>query len=1023
MARKVLAEFDAIDGPFLNKMRAIDRSIGRFETGTLNAFGRVEKGISGLLSSASQLRNVTGLVAGWLGASLATEFLDTATRIHNAMKSINSDSKEAFEGLYLAATRSLTSMDGMAQGVMRMHKVMGDTQPLSKSIRQIETLNKLLALGGKSTTERESTLLQFTQALQAGALQGDEMRALRENAPVEFLRAIAKEAGGTISDLKKFSAEAKITTDVMIRALNSLEQEADTRIKNVTLTIADGANAMRNGAIVAAEGFDKGLGLSRATVATLTTVGDLLGSNADAAEMFGQAVKAAGLVFAASLGGRAIQSNITAFRSMGPALQATAAATAATAAADYKAVQASTAKVAAIQRKVTALALEGASSTKVAAAQVALARAEVTAQAATTRYAASANAASAAQQRLAMSARATAAAGAMLRNAWAFLGGWPGLLLMAGTAALTFGASIETAADRISRLTTSTEGASNASDALIDVQSRLTEAMQEYGETGTEASRKIVEATKAELTAKRSLLELENKRLLGIQAERKAEMERLQSVVNSIAKPEDSLIGVVPKPTASSSAAETTAYADLLADAQRQYNAEAQVSLDKIKALGAEYALTEAQISRTNDMLRSATESHAARAEANLASERQAIALTDEGLAKYREKLAVLTQEADIQRLINVYGEDSVQVTVARLAAEREAYATALAAEGITGEFRDRLMEAWDAANLLSKTNIAATIAAALGPASALGDLLWRAANAWDQVKARAGIGTGPGFEGKGRSGSTAPPSREAAPTLDDLIDRYSSNGGGGGGGGGGSDPQEEALRFIEQMMTAEEKRAKQIKEMTDLRKQLVATYGPEAAIVAQLDEALQRAGESMSALDTVAKGFFDTLSDEIANSIEDWKGWGSLIRSILASLVRQHGADFFTALLTPGKQVGGGLGTLLGNLLTGQNHSGGNEHGRVPRYVSPAAFIGAPRFHNGLASDEFTAILQKGETVLPKGMILGGGGVTINMPVDMRGADESMKPYIDGRLQQLQKEFPSRVLGAIQQHKKSRSL
>jgi len=35
---------------------------------------------------------------------------------------------------------------------------------------------------------------------------------------------------------------------------------------------------------------------------------------------------------------------------------------------------------------------------------------------------------------------------------------------------------------------------------------------------------------------------------------------------------------------------------------------------------------------------------------------------------------------------------------------------------------------------------------------------------------------------------------------------------------------------------------------------------------------------------------------------------------------------------------------------------------------VPAGMFIGAPRLHDGLASDEFPAILQKGEIVLPKG-------------------------------------------------------
>jgi hypothetical protein len=40
-----------------------------------------------------------------------------------------------------------------------------------------------------------------------------------------------------------------------------------------------------------------------------------------------------------------------------------------------------------------------------------------------------------------------------------------------------------------------------------------------------------------------------------------------------------------------------------------------------------------------------------------------------------------------------------------------------------------------------------------------------------------------------------------------------------------------------------------------------------------------------------------------------------------------------------------------------------------------------APRLHNGLAADEFPAVLQKGETVVPKGKPAGTvNNVTINV-------------------------------------------
>ena len=67
--------------------------------------------------------------------------------------------------------------------------------------------------------------------------------------------------------------------------------------------------------------------------------------------------------------------------------------------------------------------------------------------------------------------------------------------------------------------------------------------------------------------------------------------------------------------------------------------------------------------------------------------------------------------------------------------------------------------------------------------------------------------------------------------------------------------------------------------------------------------------------------------------------------------------------------------------------HSGGvvGGAGNATRMAHPAMFVGAPRFHNGLMPDEFPAILQKGEAVIPKNQtaaLFGGGGVSIPISV-----------------------------------------
>lgn len=1120
MARKVIAEFDAIDGPFINKLRAIDASVSRFETGTLSAFGRVEKGMNGLLASASRLQNVSGIIAGGFGAGMAAGFLDQATRIRRALKEAGDSSQEAFEKAFLGAQRSLSSFEAFSQGVARMAKATGDG--FDASVRNMETLNKLLVLGGKTTQERMSTMIQFSQALQANVLQGEELRSLRENAPIELIRAIAREAGGTIEDLKEFGAQGRITAEVMIRALKSLEEEADIRMQSVTLTISEATTTLANAAIVASEAFDRGLGLSRATVAGLTGLAQILGESAAAAEMFGRALQVA---LAAGLGmyaGGKITAAIGAQRDFAEGLRTSAenarkeavatrlaanaaqeahgkkrsamdeflrkqdqvitaarttaaeeakAATAARHAAEVRkansaaAVRMAQAELAAMDKRIAketrlrslgfsgedrrelygdaaytrriggmneqqfnealrqrealqarlakldadriaseravtaAVGREAATrsrldmagmqavvdydkKTKRERARLAkeLAAAEARVETAMQRQTVAAQAAAAANARLAFSTRAVAAAGTMLRSAWDFLGGWPGLILTAGLAFLALRGNVESAAERFDRLTSDTGEAARAADTLRDVQSRLNDAIREAGRESDASSARIIANTQAELKAKRDLLALETKRLETMQAERQAEINRLQAEVDGIYRSAEGEVRVQRQVN------DDPAYlAQIMADA----DAKAAGLNDKIIELQANMALTGQAIAENNALL--------------------------------NETAAAAGATADQLR--------STEPTMAQLEASAK-------------EFAERLGIARDNAVEFAEVDMASGVAAAASQASALVSFLDAAisraeairqnAQQWidsQQPGGAADLANQYAQYGQGRQAFNDR-AREKAPLYTPF--RVPSDGGtGSGAGSGGGRAQEnelerEALSLIESMMTAEERRAQKIAEAIQLREQLVVKYGAEHEMVQRVDEAIERMNQNLEESKSLSEQFFESMSDAIASSINDWKGWGNLVRSILASLVQKHGVDFFTALLMPGAQAGNSLGTWAGNMLTGQLHTGGGMHQRSARSVPAAAFMGAPRFHNGLLGlkpDEFTAILQKGETVLPKGMSLGGASVTVVNNNDFRGVDNVSRAFMEEQVAKMQRELPARVLHTVRNSQRKREL
>jgi hypothetical protein len=88
----------------------------------------------------------------------------------------------------------------------------------------------------------------------------------------------------------------------------------------------------------------------------------------------------------------------------------------------------------------------------------------------------------------------------------------------------------------------------------------------------------------------------------------------------------------------------------------------------------------------------------------------------------------------------------------------------------------------------------------------------------------------------------------------------------------------------------------------------------------------------------------------------------------------------------------GGGAGAALGGFsMTGASvtHTGGLM-GTTPtpkRNVPSWMFNGAPRLHGGLAGDEFPAILQRGETVIPKNGNA-SGGMTSNVNINISATD-----------------------------------
>lgn len=147
-----------------------------------------------------------------------------------------------FEG----ANRSRGEFDSLAQSVGQLGVVAGDAFTDTRQIVQFQTLlTQLFKISGAGAEQQRSAILQLNQALASGRLQGDELRSVRENAPL-LIRAIADELGVATGEIKDLASQGLVTSDVIVRALFGAADEIQAQFANIPITFQDVWNRALN---------------------------------------------------------------------------------------------------------------------------------------------------------------------------------------------------------------------------------------------------------------------------------------------------------------------------------------------------------------------------------------------------------------------------------------------------------------------------------------------------------------------------------------------------------------------------------------------------------------------------------------------------------------------------------------------------------------------------------------------------------------------------------------------------------
>lgn len=112
----------------------------------------------------------------------------------------------------------------------------------------MEQINKQFVIGGASAQGQAAAMLQLTQAMGAGALRGEELNSILENAP-GIARAIEQYMGVAEGSIKKYAEQGLITAEVVKNAMFAAADETNAKFESMPKTWGQIWTSMQNKAL------------------------------------------------------------------------------------------------------------------------------------------------------------------------------------------------------------------------------------------------------------------------------------------------------------------------------------------------------------------------------------------------------------------------------------------------------------------------------------------------------------------------------------------------------------------------------------------------------------------------------------------------------------------------------------------------------------------------------------------------------------------------------------------------------
>ena len=214
----------------------------------INTTSRAFSRLKGLVSSTFGQMTMANLAAeaiAKIGSAIASlpSYLIHASDTYSGMQArlrlivgAGGDVEAMNQRIYESAIRARGSYTQMADAVGKIAMTAKEAFPDPQQVVPfMEGVQKLFTIGGTGVQQQADALLQLTQALGSGRLQGDEFRSIAEAAPM-IEQVVANYMHVSRGALKQLSSDGQITSVILKNAILQNMDAIDEMFKQMPLT-------------------------------------------------------------------------------------------------------------------------------------------------------------------------------------------------------------------------------------------------------------------------------------------------------------------------------------------------------------------------------------------------------------------------------------------------------------------------------------------------------------------------------------------------------------------------------------------------------------------------------------------------------------------------------------------------------------------------------------------------------------------------------------------------------------------